>query len=42
MGSVVFPDAQLKVFLTASVEQRALRRAKQLKEKGIETTMSTI
>jgi len=42
MGSVVFPDAQLKVFLTASVEQRALRRAKQLKEKGIETTMSAL
>ena len=39
MGTVVFPDAQLKVFLTASVEERALRRAKQLKEKGIETTM---
>jgi len=42
MGSVVFPDAQLKVFLTASVEMRALRRAKQLKEKGIETTMSIL
>ncbi len=42
MGSVVFPDAQLKVFLTASVEQRSLRRAKQLKEKGIETTMSAL
>jgi len=42
MGSVVFPDAQLKVFLTASVEERARRRAKQLKEKGIETTMRTL
>ena len=42
MGSVVFPDAKLKVFLTASVEQRALRRAKQLKEKGIATTMSAL
>jgi len=42
MGSVVFPDARLKVFLTASVEMRALRRAKQLKEKGIATTMSTL
>jgi len=42
MGSVVFPDARLKVFLTASVEQRAIRRAKQLKEKGIETTMSAL
>lgn len=42
MGSVVFPDAQLKVFLTASAEERAKRRAKQLKEKGIETTMSSL
>ena len=35
MGSVVFPDAQTKVFLTASVEVRAERRYKQLIEKGI-------
>jgi cytidylate kinase len=35
MGTVVFPDALLKVFLTASPEERALRRYKQLKEKGI-------
>lgn len=42
MGTVVFPDAQLKVFLTASVEERAQRRAKQLKEKGIETTMPAL
>jgi 3-phosphoshikimate 1-carboxyvinyltransferase len=35
MGSVVFPDAALKVFLTASAEQRALRRHKQLISKGI-------
>lgn len=35
MGSVVFPDAQTKVFLTASVEVRAERRHKQLIEKGI-------
>lgn len=35
MGSVVFPDAALKVFLTASVEARAERRHKQLIEKGI-------
>lgn len=34
MGSVVFPEANLKVFLTASVEERAERRHKQLKEKG--------
>lgn len=35
MGSVVFPDAGLKVFLTATVEARAERRYKQLIEKGI-------
>ena len=35
MGSVVFPDAQTKIFLTASVEIRAQRRCKQLIEKGI-------
>lgn len=42
MGTVVFPDATLKVYLTASVSVRATRRAKQLKEKGIETTMHTL
>ncbi len=42
MGTVVFPDATLKVFLSASVEVRARRRAKQLKEKGIETTMASL
>ncbi len=35
MGTVVFPDAQLKIFLTASPEERAKRRHKQLKDKGI-------
>jgi cytidylate kinase len=35
MGSVVFPDAPLKVYLTAAVETRAERRYKQLKEKGM-------
>jgi 3-phosphoshikimate 1-carboxyvinyltransferase len=34
MGTVIFPDAPLKVFLTASAEQRALRRHKQLISKG--------
>ncbi len=33
MGTVVFPDAEVKVFLTASAEERAQRRYKQLKEK---------
>jgi cytidylate kinase len=39
MGSVVFPDATLKVFLTASAEERAMRRHKQLKEKGIDVSL---
>ena len=34
MGTVIFPDAMLKIFLTASVEIRAERRYKQLKDKG--------
>ena len=34
MGTVIFPDAQLKIFLTASAEARAERRYKQLKDKG--------
>jgi cytidylate kinase len=34
MGTVIFPDAGLKIFLTASAEIRAERRYKQLKEKG--------
>jgi cytidylate kinase len=39
MGSIVFPDAILKVFLTASPESRARRRHKQLKDKGIAATL---
>jgi cytidylate kinase len=39
MGTVVFPDALLKVFVTASAEERARRRHKQLIEKGISITM---
>jgi cytidylate kinase len=39
MGSVVFPAATLKVFLTASAEERAMRRHKQLKEKGIDVSL---
>lgn len=35
MGTVIFPDAPCKVFLTASAEERAQRRHKQLKEKGV-------
>lgn len=39
MGSVIFPDASLKVFLTASVAARAERRYKQLIDKGISASM---
>ncbi|WP_431066280.1 (d)CMP kinase [Methylotuvimicrobium sp.] len=42
MGTVVFPDAQNKVFLTASAGERAMRRYKQLKEKGIDANLSSI
>ena len=42
MGSIVFPDARLKVFLTASLEQRAQRRHKQLIDKGIHATLRTL
>ena len=35
MGTVVFPDAGLKIFLTASPEARAARRYKQLSDKGM-------
>jgi cytidylate kinase len=35
MGTVVFPDAEAKIFLTASAEERARRRCKQLKEIGM-------
>jgi cytidylate kinase len=40
MGTVVFPAARLKVFLTASTEERALRRYKQLKEKGLPASLA--
>ena len=42
MGSVVFPDAVLKIFLTASLEVRAARRYKQLMEKGMNATMAAL
>jgi len=42
MGSVVFPDALYKVYLTASAEERALRRYKQLIEKGIDANLVQI
>jgi CMP/dCMP kinase len=42
MGTHVFPDAALKVFLTASVEERANRRYKQLKDKGIDVSLAAL
>jgi 3-phosphoshikimate 1-carboxyvinyltransferase len=42
MGTVVFPDAQLKVFLTASAQRRGERRYKQLISKGISTTLDSL
>ena len=42
MGTVVFPDARLKVFLTASVEERARRRYKQLIDKGIHANLAAL
>lgn len=42
MGSVVFPDATLKIFLTASCEERAQRRYKQLIEKGFDANLAAL
>ncbi|PIT76394.1 bifunctional 3-phosphoshikimate 1-carboxyvinyltransferase/cytidylate kinase [Limnohabitans sp. B9-3] len=42
MGTVIFPQAPLKVFLTASAAQRAERRHKQLISKGISTTLDSL
>jgi cytidylate kinase len=39
MGTVIFPQAQIKVFLTASAEERADRRYKQLKSKGLDASL---
>jgi cytidylate kinase len=42
MGTVVFPEAPLKIYLTASAEERARRRHKQLKEKGLTVTIGDL
>jgi cytidylate kinase len=42
MGTVVFPDAENKIYLTASSIERARRRYKQLKEKGIDANLSSL
>lgn len=42
MGTVVFPDAALKIFLTATAEERAARRHKQLIEKGMSVNLAQL
>jgi CMP/dCMP kinase len=42
MGTVVFPEARVKIFLTASPPERALRRYKQLKEKGVTANLAAL
>jgi cytidylate kinase len=42
MGTVVFPDAVVKMFVTASAEERAARRGKQLAEKGIDVNIQSL
>lgn len=42
MGTVVFPDAQLKIFLTASAEERARRRYLQLKARGDDVNLASL
>lgn len=42
MGTVVFPNADIKIFLTASAKERAHRRYNQLKEKGVDVNLSDL
>ncbi len=42
IGTVIIPDAELKIFLTASPEKRAVRRMLELKAKGVEITMENL
>jgi cytidylate kinase len=42
MGTVVFPRAELKIFLTATPQERALRRHKQLKDKGSDVSLAAL
>ena len=42
MGTHVFPDAVLKIFLTATAEERARRRHKQLKDKGLDVSLAAL
>jgi len=40
MGTVIFPAAEVKIYLTASADERALRRHKQLKDKGLDVSLA--
>ncbi|CAN0583426.1 unnamed protein product [Laminaria digitata] len=42
MGTVVFPDAPVKIFLTASAEERAQRRYSQLKDAGVDVNIDAL
>ena len=42
IGTVVFPDAELKIFLTASVEERVRRRFTELEQKGIDASLDSV
>lgn len=42
IGTYVLPDAEVKIFLTASAEDRAMRRYEELKQKGVETTYEEV
>jgi cytidylate kinase len=42
MGTIVFPNADLKIFLTASADERARRRYKQLKDKGSDVSLAAL
>jgi cytidylate kinase len=42
MGTVIFPAARLKVFLTATAAERAARRHKQLKDKGLDVSLADL
>ena len=42
IGTVVLPDAELKVFMIASVEERAERRQKENEQRGIPSTLSQL
>lgn len=42
IGTVVLPDARIKIFLTASARERARRRFRELRERGVETDFETV